>query len=83
MNPLDKTHSQTLASKILLALPREPITLLFEQESHIVESLLGITLHLSIDIFIIVIPLLPSVKVRKEQGALIEVTVGYRSIVAP
>ena len=48
--------------------------------------LLRITFHPIIDPLIIVmliIPsLLPSAKVRKEQGALAEVTVGYRSIVA-
>jgi len=40
-----KIYSQTLASRILLALPKEPITLLPEQESHTIESLLWIGLR--------------------------------------
>ena len=38
--PLDKIYPQTLASRILLALPREPITLLLKKATHLVESLL-------------------------------------------
>ena len=38
--PLVKVYPLNLGSSVLLALPREPITLLFNQENHTIESLL-------------------------------------------